>query len=188
VAPPAGWSDAAALDALRIKYVEMLAMRDQHALGGEQIEHVRGRMAELAARFPGALREIDELPIEEIRRRIVTLEEVLSGARAVEPWMQAMAAFHALARGALCAKRWLAGRKRVDAGVEEAFDGAAGKLRFPAEARLWGRQLAALADPPRGRVTDAVFERLAKELDTSDHALRRLVFGVSRRERRDAQG
>jgi hypothetical protein len=167
---------------LRVKYVEMLAMRMEDAAAEEETERVRVRMAELAARFPGALREIDELPMDEIRRRIAVLEEVLSGARRAEPWMTAMARFHALARGALCAKRWLAGRRRVDALTEQAFECAAEGLRFPVEARLWVRELDVLANPPRGRVTDAVFERLAEELDTSAAALRILVFGTPRRQ------
>jgi hypothetical protein len=183
VAPLARTSDAV-LDALRVKYVEMLAMRVEDAAAQQETERVRPRMAELASRFPGALREIDELPMDEIRSRIAVLEQALAGARQVEPWMTAMARFHALTRGALCAKRWLAGRKQVDAQTEDAFERAADTLRFPVEARLWTHELAALANPPRGRVTDAVFERLAQELDTTAAALRRLVFGTPRRERR----
>ena len=73
----------------------------------------RERMAELAARFPGALREIDDLELGIIRDRIGQLEAVLHGGGRVERWMEAVGLFHALARGALRAKRWLAGRKTV---------------------------------------------------------------------------
>jgi hypothetical protein len=169
---------------LRAKYVEMLAMRAEHASGSEDAEAVRPRMAELAARFPGALREIDDLEVDEIRRRVSALDQVLRGEREPEPWMAAVARFHELTRGALCAKRWLAGRKRVDATVRAAFDEAVARMAFPEDARRWGQDLARIASPPRGRVTDVVFARLAAELGSSEREVRRLVFGVSRRERR----
>jgi hypothetical protein len=140
-------------------------------------------MAELAARFPGALREIDDLPMEVIEQRIAELAAAIHGTREVESWMRVSARFHALARGALCAKRWLGGRKRVDAATERAFAAEAGSLAFPDEARAWAGELAALASPPRGRVTDAVFARVGRELHLPARAARRLVFGVPRRER-----
>src|SRR5271165_4003571 len=100
---------------LRDKYVEMVAMRVAHAAGQEEAADVRARMSALAARFPGALREIDDLDLVELRTRIAKLEGVLTGALPTEPWMEAVALFHKMTRGALCAKRWLSGRKRTDA-------------------------------------------------------------------------
>ena len=174
----------AALEELLAKYAQMLAMRMTHAAGNEDAGEARTRMAELAARFPGALREIDDLELAEIRQRIQLLEEVLHQRREVQPWMEAVALFHAMARGALCAKRWLGRRKRIDAAVEEAFARGIPLLAFPEEARAWSSELARIASPPRGRVTDLVFARLAESLGISEVAARRLVFGASRRERR----
>jgi hypothetical protein len=168
---------------LREKYAAMLGMRRRHEAGEEDAGQVKREMAELAARYPGALREIDDLPIEVVEQRIAELAAAVQGTGQVEPWMRAMARFHALARGALCAKRWLGGRKRIDAAVERAFEVAVGSLAFPAEARAWAGELDALASPPRGRVTDAVFARVGRELDLTARAARRLVFGVPRRER-----
>jgi hypothetical protein len=169
---------------LRAKYAEMLSMRLEHAAGTEDLERVRGRMAELASRFPGALRELDDLTLDEIRARVHGLDAALGGTAEAEPWMEAAARFHALARGALAVKRWLAGRKRIDAAVERAFAHAAPTFAFPDDARRWTHALARVASPPRGRVMDAVFARLAEELGTSERAARRLVFGTPRRERR----
>jgi hypothetical protein len=173
----------AALEQLLAKYAQMLAMRIAHASGEEEGGQVRRRMAELAARFPGALREMDELELAEIRRRIEVVEGVLYEHREVEAWMEAMALFHAMARGALSAKRWLRGRKTIDAAVERAFAEGVPWLPFPEDARAWTGHLARLAAPPRGRVTDLVFARVAESLGTTEAAARRLVFGVSRRER-----
>jgi len=174
----------AALEELRAKYAQMLAMRVAHAAGDEDEDEARARMAEVASRFPGALREIDDLELAEIRRRIEVLGEVVHARREAEPWMEAVVLFHAMARGALCAKRWLGGRKRVDDEVAQAFERAVPSLLFPEDARVWGSDLARIASPPRGRLMEVVFGRLAVELGISERAARRLVFGVSRRERR----
>ena len=172
-----------ALVELRGKYTEMLAMRGDHAAGGEDAAQVRVRMGRLAARFPGALREIDELELGEIRRRIESIDGVLARTSDAEPWMEALALFHAMARGALAAKRWLDGRKRVDAAVRRRFLAEAATLPYPDDALEWAAELAHIASPPRGRVTDAVFAKLARVMQTSERAARRLVFGVPRRER-----
>jgi hypothetical protein len=174
----------AALEELRAKYAQMLAMRVDHASGDEDEDVAIARMAEIASRFPGALRELDDLELAEIQHRIEVLDDVVEARREPEAWMEAIALFHAMARGALCAKRWLGGRKRVDAGVLEAFERGAASLLFPEDARGWMDDLARIASPPRGRVMDVVFARLARELGTSDRVARRLVFGVPRRERR----
>jgi hypothetical protein len=173
-----------ALEELRDKYVTMLAMRRRHDAGTEDEGAVRREMAQLAARFPGALREIDDLELSEIEARIAALDAAILGRCEAEPWMRASARFHSLARGALCAKRWLGGRRRVDDAVERAFVAAVSSFAFPEEARAWAGALGVLASPPRGRVTDAVFVRVGRELGVSERAARRLVFGEPRRERR----
>jgi hypothetical protein len=174
----------AALEELRAKYAQLLAMRVAHASGDDEAEETRVRMAEVATRFPGALREIDDLELAEIRRRIEVLDDVIHARREAEPWMEAIALFHTMARGALSTKRWLGGRKRIDAEVELAFERELRSLPFPEDARVWRGYLARIASPPRGRVMDVVFARLARELGVSERAARRLVFGVPRRERR----
>lgn len=174
----------AALEELRAKYAQMLAMRVAHTSGDEDPDEARARMAEVASRFPGALREIDDLELAEIRRRIEALDDVVAARREPEPWMEAVALFHGMARGALCAKRWLGGRKLVNAEVQDQFERGVPSLLFPEDARGWSSDLARIASPPRGRVMDVVFARLARDLGISERGARRLVFGVPRRERR----
>jgi hypothetical protein len=168
---------------LLAKYGEMLAMRLAHDAGDEDPAAVKERMAGLAARFPGALREIDELELGEIRRRIERLEAFLLSPEHEEPWMEAVGQFHLAARGALGAKRWLEGRKGVDARMEGEFLRQAATLPFSQELRTWAGDLACIASPPNGRVTDLVFARVARLLGTTDEEARRRVFGVSRRAR-----
>jgi hypothetical protein len=141
-------------------------------------------MAALADRFPGALREIDELSMDEIRSRIGALDDALREPSSEQPWMAATARFHALTRGVLVVKRWLGKKKLVDDAVTLAFLRELGGLRYAEDARSWAPDLARVASPPRGRVTDLVFERIAAALGVSAREARHLVFGPSRRERR----
>jgi len=154
-----------AISDLRAKYVEMRALR--HA--GDAAPP-RERLAALASRFPGALREIDDLPLAEIDRRIEALARAEADPSACVVWMEAMSRFHALARGVLFAKRSITDDARV-------------RATWPAEARAWVTDLERVARPPRGRVMDLVYERLGDELGISAHAAKALVFGPSRRER-----
>ncbi len=168
---------------LRAKYAEMLSMRIEHAAGLEDRARVRPRMADLAARFPGALREIDDLELAEIQRRIARLDAFLDASGDEESWMKPVALFHRLARGALAAKRWLAGRKEVDAALVVTFSRQAQEHPLLEEIQAWAPHLASVASPPRGRILDLVFARLATELGVTETAARRLVFGVTRRAR-----
>jgi hypothetical protein len=166
--------------AIRGKYAEMLALRVEHAAGRENVAQLKPRLSRLATTFPGALREIDRLELAEIERRLARLDAVLDGGggdAAEEPWMMAVALFHRLARGALGAKRWLAGRRSVDAATRVAFLADAQGHPFQEEIRAWESDLASVASPPRGRLMDLVFSRLAREIGASEAEARRLVFG-----------
>ena len=169
-----------AMSELRAKYVEMLAMRVAHAeskgRGDDEPRQARARMRRLADRFPGALREIDDLTLPELRRRIAALEAVLGGKSAAEPWMEAVALFHAMTRGILVAKRWLGRRRHVDATLQRRFEQELGALPFPEDSRGWAPHLASVASPPRGRLLDAVFARLGRSLGLPAAAARSLVF------------
>ncbi len=188
------------LEQLRAKYAEMLSMRLAHESGVESKARARQRMAELASRFPGALREIDELELAVIRERIRRLDAALHGQSGVERWMEAVGLFHSLARGALQAKRWLAGRKTVDAATVLEYEsdvvdipeegGAPAPTRDAADTstlddRLaWRSELARIAAPPRGRIMDLVFARVAQILGTTELEARTLVFGPPRHAQR----
>ena len=173
------------VEGLRSKYLEILAMRLDFDAGERDEFVARRRMRELAAVFPGALRELDDLELSEIRRRIGALDAVLSKEREVESWMEATHLFHVLARGAICAKRWLRGRKSeaVDARTQRDFSEALASLAFPEDANLWREDLRCVASPPRGRITQLVFVRIARLLGLTADEARRLVFGPPRRER-----
>jgi hypothetical protein len=171
------------LRALRDKYEEMLRLRLLHARAREQADFAepdpRAAMAELARRFPGALRELDELPLDAIRGRIAALASAEADDTCREPWMHAQARFHALTRGALAVKRWLRGRPLTPALVE-AFPAALATMPEADEARAWSEDLAALARPPRGRLMEPIYARLARELGLELATARAAVMPPSR--------
>ena len=162
------------LVSLRTKYERLLALRQLHDRAKSDASFrepdPKSEMTTLARTWPGALRELDELPVDVIRTRIAALDRALGDASRIERWMLAQHAFHRLARGALAAKRWLGKRKRITAAVRSEFEAHA-----PREARAWSDALADVASPPRGRLMDLVFARVAAELETSVADARRLV-------------
>jgi hypothetical protein len=164
---------------LLAKYEEMREMRlaDAAHPGGDP----RRQMAALAARFPGALRELDELPLDAIGDRIDALTRCVRGAASPEPWMLATSLFHRLTRGALAAKRWLGARRGLGA---EGFEEAIANHRFAEDARAWSDDLARIASPPAGRLSDLVYERVGLGMGLSPEDARTLVVGRLRRARR----
>jgi hypothetical protein len=180
------------LEELQHKYSEMLAMRleqdrrraeaSQEPDGGTGTGDTR-RMSRLAAQYPGALRELDELELDEIGRRIAALDRAAKGEQEIEAWMVATARFHVLARGALSAKRWLSGRKAVDEDVVRSFQMAVacGSLLYAEDASQWTSDLACVARPPGGKLSRLVLSRVATELGASEAEVRLLVFGAPRR-------
>jgi hypothetical protein len=164
------------LAALREKYETMLALRALHERArtepGFAEPNPRPAMVVLAGRFPGALRELDELPLGTIRARLADLAEAEREPSRIAPWMTAQAAFHRLTRGALAAKKWLGRRREVTDAMRAEFVGSA-----TGDAIAWADDLASLARPPRGRILDVVFLRAARELGLEAGAVRALVFG-----------
>lgn len=160
------------------KYSEMLRLRreDAEGSGGDP----RRALLRLAHRFPGALRELDEHPMEVLESRHAALDRARSGA-VVQPWMVASARFHRLMRGALAAKRWLRGRRDVDEAVIASFRETLPSLSCPADAALWGDDLRALVSPPRGRMSEVVLGRVGRSMGLSSAEAKAHIFGPPRR-------
>ena len=154
--------------ALRAKYEVMLALRERHDAGDEA--DPEGELVALATRFPGALRELDALPLDAIRARIDELAAAERDSSRVAPWMAAQSVFHELARSALEAKRWLGGRHAVTPDMKEDL------RRTGAAAAAWAEDLGAIARPPRGRILDLVYARTAATLGMTERDVRAFVY------------
>jgi len=169
------------LQALQRKYVRMLDLRNLHLRGREDATFVepdpRPAMSELAREFPGSLRELDRLPLERIRARLIALECAVADEVRIEPWMRAQTQFHRHTRGVIAAKRWLSGRRHITAPVQKQFIAEIARFPHGVDALPFVHDLARIADPPGGRLMNLVFARLAESLGASESEARTLVFG-----------
>ena len=158
-----------ALLRLAHKYARLGELREARARG-EPIPE-RAVFRELASEFPGALRELDTLPLDEIAARHAALAAAAEGGT-VEPWMEWLDGYHRTFRAALYVKPRvgrgavsdLAARasERTGALVDEAF-------------------VRAVAEPPGGRLEPIVLGMLAARHGRPAEEIRRTLFPHSRR-------
>lgn len=173
-----GSAEARELRRLRDKYERILVLRRAHERARADPSYrepdPRPAMALLAEEFPGSLREIDVLPLALVEARIEALGRAERQPSTTERWMQAQARFHRLARAVLATKRWLAGRRDITPLTSVlAHDLPVGI--DAADAKWLALELARIATPPRGRLMDLVYAKLAEELGCSTTEAQRLV-------------
>lgn len=89
------------LATLARKYRALVALRGRRDRGGPAA--TRDELRGLAAEFPGCLRELDTLGPGELARRAAAVEAAAEGGPR-EPWMDWIAAYHALMAEALAAR------------------------------------------------------------------------------------
>jgi hypothetical protein len=143
-----------ALLALARKYAALAALRARRDAGAAPAGP-RAALRELAAEFPGCLRELDTLGAPEIARRARACEQAAAGA-APEPWMAWIAGYHALMRAALAIRAGGAGAE-VDAAFADA-----------------------VRAPPGGRVGVVVLRALAARFDVPAVTIAAALFPVRR--------
>ncbi len=165
----------AAIDRLAHKYARLLELRRARA-AGEPIPE-RAVFRELAREFPGALYELDPVPMDALETRVAeTARAALGGEPAA--WMSLMCGYHALFRAALFVKARTRNKAELgDARAEELAKHAsthAGRDVDAAFAR-------AAASPPGGRLQTVVLAELAAEAHVSPAAVKKAIFPQSRR-------
>jgi hypothetical protein len=131
-----------------------------------------GLLRALAAEFPGALRELDCLPLSELERRLAAVTQAEAGG-AAEPWIEWMLAYHQRMRLALHAKRRL---RSAGPGRPELLARVADELGRELGSQCDADFVARVAVPPRGRLNLLVFELLEAELGQSRLELERTLF------------
>jgi hypothetical protein len=92
---------ATAPDALTRKYRALVALRTRRDGGGAPA--TRRELRALAREFPGCLRELDTLGPDELARRAAAAAVAAAGGSR-EPWMDWIAAYHALMASELAAR------------------------------------------------------------------------------------
>jgi hypothetical protein len=158
------------LVALARKYRTIAELRRaQHLASREQ---AIGMLRELAREFPGALRELDSLPLEEIERRLERIERAMFRGEA-EQWMGFMHEYHRMLRAALGVKRRLGARKSVEELVAlEIAREVTDESGFGCDVEF----VQAVARPPRGRVSVFVLRRIAVAFGTEPESIARALF------------
>ncbi|MEM9192919.1 MAG: hypothetical protein AAGF12_27335, partial [Myxococcota bacterium] len=161
------------------KYREMRRMRkvDEATPAVEEgaPDPARPSMRALAARFPGALREIDELPMEEIEARISALETAVQSDGPLPAWAGWATAYHGWLRVALQIKR-RSGRRTAE---EVAAELPAWYRPGPGEpdpSELDPATVAAILRPPGGRLNPWVFARVGAKFSVSAEAVEAAIF------------
>lgn len=136
------------------KYARMAELRRAHPRGGAEADPRELRA--LATEFPGALRELDRLPTNEIDRRARSLRVAAAGG-AREPWMSLVASYHAALRSALRSRARAADPSRAQVPVAT-------------------RERAEDPGPSRRGMVARALESVARQHDTSVDEVRSLVL------------
>ncbi len=185
----------AALQALADKYRALIALRLERealeargvfALDGAAGRARKQRGRRLARRFPGALRELDELTVAQLEQRLAEVEAELVGAgrgQGARRWVLVMLDFHALLVEALAIKRWLSrharGARAVDAALLRRFRRYLSRspARQHAMAGVDEAFLMRYLRPPHGRLLALVWDELAARHALPKSELSRMIFG-----------
>jgi hypothetical protein len=161
---------AAEIARLASKYRTLGDLRRAKARG--EAVPPRGVFKALAEEFPGALNELDMLPLDEIDRRRAALDGAATGAP-VEPWMAWLHGYHALMRAALRVK----GRLRKAREITDARAGAlAAEATTCAGTPVGPDFVRAVARPPGGRITPVVLARLAALFEVDPEVILDTLF------------
>lgn len=132
----------------------------------------------LAREMPGALRELDVLPMEIVIARIEALDRVLAmGAEGEpEPWMRWVSDYHAIFREALRIKA-ISGKRGID---DAAAPALAERASREAGAPIDEAFVRAIASPPDGRLQPVVLAYVASIHRVSPSTIARTIFTKSR--------
>jgi hypothetical protein len=160
---------------LRAKYRIIRELRD--AAAAESVAP-RAELAALARAFPGALRELDQLPMALVIARLAAIERVLADGSAPERWMLLQAGYHGFMRAVLRIRRLSRGRpfEIVDAEHELlalAYQPAADE---PPIARFDLAALRVIRRPPGGRLNPWVFGEVARDHGVSPESVHEALF------------
>jgi hypothetical protein len=175
---------------LREKYREIKRLRtvDAEHVARGYAHDPKPEMAALARRFPGALRELDELPIERIDARLAELDAALCN-QSVPDWAALQVAYHGTYRFALRIKRRVARADRKgrldDAELERAIAELMASARErqeraeldePLLSELDADELRAILRPAGGRLHGWVLAQVARRAAVTPEAVSGALF------------
>ena len=140
------------------KYERLLRLRTEPTEAAPTAE-----LRSLARQFPGALRELDRLPLETLAARLRALESALGAGGVLEAWMQIQVSYHGYMRATLRIKRW---SRHWPSEPADALALLAAKYAPAADeppvSFFDAEQLALIRKPPGGRLNPIVLEAVAR--------------------------
>ena len=168
------------LSRLADKYRRLLRLRSETVA-----EPPRAELRSLAREFPGALRELDCLPLPILEARLDALEQVLTRGAEPEGWMRLQVSYHGFMRAILRIKRWSrdwpdepeAALRALTARYVPATDEPT--LEF-----FDTMSLGAIRKPPQGRLNPFVLAAVARLHGTTPEVVSNAIvfpLGVRRR-------
>jgi hypothetical protein len=166
--------NAETVRALRDKYREIKRLRDAAAAG--LIADPRSAMAALAQRFPGALRELDELPMEQIDTRLLALEQLSESAHAVPEWVRLQIGYHGCMRAVLRIKRMAADARDAASLLHMLALEYVPAADEPSLASFDRAAVDAIMRPDGGRLNPWVYARVALACGVEPDAVHRALF------------
>jgi hypothetical protein len=140
----------------------------------------RAELVALASAFPGALRELDCLPVEELERRAALLRAVLDDRAQVERWMVLQISYHGFMRAVLRIRRLLL---VVQDGSESQSLAYTPALDEPELQRFDAEALAVIRKPPGGRLNPWVVTQVAKDHAVSEACIENALWRMQVRAR-----
>jgi hypothetical protein len=159
---------------LRDKYREIKRLRE--AEGRADNRTARAQMAALAQRFPGALRELDRLPLHVIDERLTLLERSLECDEPLPSWAPLQISYHGLMRAALRIKRMFAGHGGAANALSELASRYVPAADEPPLASLDGPALEAILAPTAGRLNPWAHSWVAAQHNVSIERVRDAFF------------
>jgi hypothetical protein len=159
---------------LRRKYDLLVELREGRRPGA------RDCLRALAAEFPGALRELDALPLEALCARRAALDDVPPA-----PWVAWIAGYHGLMRVTLGLKRVMPARRELE---ETRVTALANEASTQWGARLDEAFVRAVQRPPRGRLGPLVFEVLGARFGEPPAVIWQALFPTARADRFEPLG
>lgn len=193
------------------KFARMIALREEkvaflEAYPGEEFRAPADRMRRLAADFPGALRELDRMPLESLRVRWRAVDDLASGHRVdatLRQFVRAQCGYHLFLRSALCVRRAthrvcdvaeLRSLRSMDGGDQMAmslltrigatYSAEAREMLLPTWTQLDVTHLRLAMNPPGGRLHVAALFAVADWLGDSPEQIEAKIFPYADAHRR----
>jgi hypothetical protein len=133
-------------------------------------------MRALAARFPGALRELDRLTMTQIDERVRLLEESIEQSRTPPAWAPYACAYHGWMRGILKLRSLIGDERDVATALAILRAHYVAADDEPELSQFDSRSIQEILNPVEGRTNSWVFRRIAEEFGENATQVERAIF------------